>query len=393
MRILICSISTALGGMERRIEAETKLLTHLGHTVFVATPHFLKLAQWQRDIQVAGGKYIYWRPYKFIERQHLAAPFRWLALLSIPMLRYYKIDLAHIALPWNFFGISLAYVLSAANIPFVMGVHCKFDSKTLPKKSLPFAKQALRSLKGVYAVSAPVKDSFLRLYQDLIPATTPIEVIHNGIDTERYQPNATARRALRERLGFAEGGFVVMFCGRLDENKRPLFALNVFADFVANCPQGRLLIVGDGPEINVLKAKIDALKLQDKVILTGQVADTTPYYQASDCYLSTSGQIEGYSLTTAEALASGIPAVVPNDDVFTSVYGASIAVQRCNPDLLAEWCQALLSVAQLDAAARQLLSQSAQTFAQTHLSVELMNQKLTLFYENIASECSHSTPL
>ncbi len=184
-----------------------------------------------------------------------------------------------------------------------------------------------------------------------------------------------------------------MFCGRLDENKRPLLALNVFADFLANCPQGRLLIVGDGPEINVLKAQIGALKLQDKVILTGQVADTTPYYQASDCYLSTSGQIEGYSLTTAEALACGIPAVVPNDDVFTSVYGASTAVQRCNPADPHEWSEALLSVAQLDATARQLLNQSAQTFAQTHLSVELMNQKLTLFYENIASECSHSTPL
>ncbi|MDO8348537.1 MAG: glycosyltransferase [Rugosibacter sp.] len=386
MRILICSISTALGGMERRIEAETKLLTRLGHQVFVATPRFVKLAQWQRDIKAAGGKYIYWRPYKFIERQHLAAPFRWLARLSIPMLRYYKIDLAHIALPWNFFGISLAYVLSAANIPFVMGVHCKFDSKTLPKKSLPFAKQALRSLKGVYAVSAPVKDSFVRLYQDLIPATTPIEVIHNGIDTERYQPDANARQALRERLGFTGENFVVMFCGRLDAFKRPVFALQVFAEFVKSHPQGRLLIVGDGPELGALKTQIDALKLQDNVILTGQAANTAPYYQASDGYISTSVQIEGYSLTTAEALASGIPAVVPDDDVFNSVYGASTAVQRCNPADPAEWRQALLSVAQLDAAARQALGQLAQTFAKTHLSVEMMNQKLALFYENIASK-------
>lgn len=383
MKILICSISTALGGMERRIEAETKLLTRLGHQVFVATPRFIKLSQWQRDIKAAGGKYIYWRPYKFIERQHLAAPFRWLAQLSIPMLRYYKIDLAHIALPWNFVGISLAYVLSAAKIPFVLGVHCKFDSKTLPKKSLPFAKQALRSLKGVYAVSAPVKDSFIRLYQDLIPAATPIEVIHNGIDTERFQPNAAARQALRERLGFAKEDFVVMFCGRLDINKRPVFALQVFAEFVKSHPQGRLLIVGDGPEITALKTRIDTLKLQDKVILAGQVADTTPYYQASDCYLSTSGDIEGCPLATAEALASGIPAIVPNDEVFTSVYGASTAVQRCNPDVPAEWCQALLSVAQLDAAARQALSQSAQTFAQTHLSEDVMNQKLALFYEKM----------
>jgi glycosyltransferase involved in cell wall biosynthesis len=386
MQILICSISTALGGMERRIEAETKLLTRLSHQVFVATPRFVQLAQWQRDINAAGGKYIYWRPYKFIERQHLAAPFRWLARLSIPMLRYYKIDLAHIALPWNFVGISLAYVLSAANIPFVMGVHCKFDSKTLPKKSLPFAKQALRSLKGVYAVSAPVKDSFVRLYQDLIPAATPIEVIHNGIDTERYQPDVNARQALREHLGFAEGDFVVMFCGRLHIHKRPLFALQVFAEFVKSHPQGRLLIVGDGPEMAVLKAGIDALKLQDKVILTGQVADTAPYYQASDSYISTSLQIEGCPLATAEALACGLPAVVPNDEVFTSVYGAASAVQRCDAANPAEWSQALLSIAALDPVARQALSQAARAFAEKNLATEVMNQRLTLFYERIASE-------
>jgi glycosyltransferase involved in cell wall biosynthesis len=382
MKILICSISTALGGMERRIEAETKLLTRLGHQVFVATPRFVKLTQWQRDIKTAGGQYIYWQPYKFIERQHLAAPFRWLAQLSIPMLRYYKIELAHIALPWNFVGISLAYVLSAADIPFVMGVHCRFDSKTLPKKSLPFAKQALRSLKGVYTISAPVKDSFVRLYQDLIPAATPIEVIHNGIDTERFQPNADARQALRERLGFAKEDFVLMFCGRLDTIKRPVFALQVFAELVKSHPKSRLLIVGDGPELAALRTQIDALQLQDKVILAGQVANTAPYYQASDGYISTSAE-EGFSLTTAEALASGIPAVVPDDEVFNSVYGASTAVQRCNPAAPADWCQALLSVARLDTAARQTLGQAAQKFAKTHLSEEFMNQKLALFYENI----------
>ncbi|MBH1961493.1 MAG: glycosyltransferase [Rhodocyclales bacterium] len=383
MKILICSISSALGGMERRIETETRLLTRLGHEVFVSSTRFPRVSQWKADIHTAGGRYIYWRSYKFTERQHLAAPFRWLAQATIPLLRHYKIDLAHIALPWNFFGLSMAYVLSAANIPFVLGVHCKFDNKALPEKTFPFAKKALRRLKGVYAVSAPVKEAFVRLYRDLLPPSTPIDVIHNGIDIDRYKPDAATRQALRQRLGFTEDQFVLMFCGRLDAMKRPVFALQVFSEFVKSHPQSRLLIVGDGPELTALRTQIDALQLQDKVILAGQVANTALYYQASDGYISTSVQIEGFSLTTAEALASGIPAVVPDDEVFNSVYGASTAVQRCNPAAPADWCQALLSVAQLDTAARQTLGQAAQKFAQTHLSEEVMNQKLALFYENI----------
>jgi glycosyltransferase involved in cell wall biosynthesis len=177
-----------------------------------------------------------------------------------------------------------------------------------------------------------------------------------------------------------------MFCGRLDLVKRPVFALNVFAEFVAKHPQGCLLVVGDGPEMVALKTQIGALKLQDKVTLTGQVADTAPYYQASDCYISTSEQIEGCPLATAEALASGMPAVVPDDDVFTSVYGASTAVQRCNPADPAEWCQALLSLAVLDPSAIQPLRQEARSFAEKNLAIEVMNKNLTLFYEKIFSK-------
>jgi glycosyltransferase involved in cell wall biosynthesis len=377
--------------MERRIEAETKLLAQQGHQVFVATPHFPKLSQWQRDIRSAGGKYIYWRPYKFIERQHLAPPFRWLARLGVLMLRYYRIEFAHLALPWNFFGISLAYVLSAAKIPFVMAAHCKFDSKTLPPAALPLAKQALHSLRGVYAVSTPVKDAFLWLYQDLIPPGTPVEVIHNGIDTDRYRPDAAVRQALRERLSFTEEHFVALFCGRLDANKRPQFALHLFVELLVSHPQARLLVVGDGPEMTSLKAAIQGLKLQGKVILTGQVTDTAPYYQASDCYISCSSQIEGCPLATAEALASGIPAIVPDDDVFRSVYGASSAVQLCNPTDPAPWRQALLSLARQNAADRAALSEAARKFAEENLSVDIMNQKLAAFYEKVISLGQAST--
>ena len=382
MRILICSLPSAIGGMERRIEAEIRLLTKLGHEVLIASKDFSALNEWKSDLTNTGGRYIKWRPYKFIERQHFAAPFRWLALTTLPALRRQRIDFAHIAMPWNFVGLSMAYVLSKANIPFVFGVHSRFDNKCLPEKWRPLVTEALTSLIGGYAVSEPVKTAFVHLYEGLLPPSASIKTIHNGIDVMRFKPAPATRQNLRQHLGIAEEAFVILFCGRLDANKLPLFALRVFAEFVANHPQGRLLVVGDGPEMAAVKMQINALKLQNKVILTGQVSDPAPYYSASDCYLSTSA-LEGYSLTTAEALASGIPAVVPDDEVFNSVYGASTAVQRCNPAAPADWCQALLSVAQLDTAARQTLGQAAQKFAQTHLSEEVMNQKLVLFYENI----------
>lgn len=132
-----------------------------------------------------------------------------------------------------------------------------------------------------------------------------------------------------------------------------------------------------------LKTQMDTLHLQDKVILAGPFLDTAPFYAASDCYLLTSTTIEGFSLTTAEALASGLPVIAPNDDVFSSVYGAASAVQRCNATDSNEWSKALLSLALLDPSARQSLSQEARSFAEKNLATEVMNKNLTLFYENI----------
>ena len=383
MRILICSISSALGGMERRIEAEVRLLTAMGHEVLVATTWFPELEQWKLDIKRAGGRYVIWRPYKFMERLHLAAPFRWLALATLPALRREKIDFAHIAMPWNFVGVSMAYVLSKANIPFVVGVHCKFGQKVLPAHGQQVVRQSMSKLVGVYAVSEPVAGSFMRLYAGLLPPEICIDTVLNGIDLGRFKPDSQMRTRLRQCLRFDDSNFVVIFCGRLSPMKRPLFAVRVFAQFAAKCPKGRLLIVGDGAELAAMKAEIANLGLVDKVTFAGQVPDTSPYYASSDCYLSTSRNEEGCPLAVAEALASGLPALVPNDDIFSAVYGGCGAVQRCTQGRPEGWDDALLSVARLNDKSRQALSRNAQEFTTNNLSTDKMDDGLTAFYQSV----------
>ena len=393
MKILICSVSSALGGMERRIEAETRLLTALGHEVLVASPWFPALEQWKLDIEKAGGRYIVWRPYKFWERMHLAAPFRWLSLATLPILRREKIDVAHIAMPWNFVGMSMAHVLSKANIPFVVGVHGKFGKKVLAPRERLLLSRSTRKMIGGYAVSQPVNESFTSLYSGLLPEAAGINTIQNGIDITRFKPNPDARATVRQRLGFDSQHFVLNFCGRLDAMKRPMFALEVFAQLATSAPQSRFLVVGDGAEAASMKAEVAALGLADKVRFVGQVPDTATYYAASDCYLSTSrSNEEGCPLATAEALASGLPAVVPKDDIFSAVYGACGAVQQCAPGTPDHWTRALTSVASQDPIALQQLSSMAQQFVREHLSTEIMNRRLTDFYTSVFAQAGLGAP-
>lgn len=66
------------------------------------------------------------------------------------------------------------------------------------------------------------------------------------------------------------------------------------------------LAVGDGPQLEELKAK--ASDLEGCVIFTGRVGDTRPYYKAADLFLLCSIK-EGLSITTMEAMLMELPVV------------------------------------------------------------------------------------
>lgn len=386
MKILLCSVSLALGGVERRIVAEARLLSRLGHDVTVATPRFAGMTHWKNSVEDAGASHWHWYPYKFIERKHWAAPFRCLTMASLPSLRRRQFDFVRLSMPWSSVGLSMAYLLSHADIPFILSVHAKFDSRKLSFNERKFTKQALRRMVGGYAVSQTAQQHFMRLYGDLLPDSIELQTIRNGINTQHFRPDVSSRHAMRRRLGIANESLVVLFCGRLDELKQPRAALQAFARFAAHRPDATLLIVGDGPE----RAAIDQEKLSigaavaDRVIMVGQVPDTAPYYAASNVYLSTS-RTEAFSQTLAEGLASGLPAVVPDDDVHREIYGACDSVLHCERSVPSSWDAALKRIAMLDDDAYSKLATQARAYAQDHLSDKLMEKNLTIFYGNIFS--------
>lgn len=384
MKILLCSVSLALGGVERRMVAEAKLLGRLGHDVTVATPRFSGMAHWKNSVQASGASHWHWYPYKFIERKHWAMPFRCLTMASLPSLRRRQFDFVRLSMPWSSVGLSMAYLLSHADIPFILSVHAKFDSRKLSFNERKFTKQALRRMVGGYAVSQTARDHFMRLYGDLLPDSIELQAIHNGIDTQHFRPDVSNRHAIRRRLGISDESLVVLFCGRLDELKRPRAALQAFARFATHRPDATLLVVGDGPEgaaVEQEKLSLGAA-VADRVVMVGQVPDTAPYYAASDVYLSTS-QTEAFSQTLAEGLASGLPAVVPDDDVHREIYGACDAVQHCARSVPSAWDAALNRIARLDDASYSKLATQARAYAQVHLSEKLMEKNLTMFYDNI----------
>ncbi|MFJ2926562.1 glycosyltransferase [Streptomyces massasporeus] len=139
-----------------------------------------------------------------------------------------------------------------------------------------------------------------------------IEVVPNGIDVARFRFDAARRHDTRRRLGLPDDAYVIGAVGRLAPGKR--FGALIRA--LAQLPDDHwLLLVGGGPEEDVLRRTARAAGVADRVLFTGErpcVPDGTPGPDlpsltcAMDVLASPSPE-EAFGLAIVEALASGLP--------------------------------------------------------------------------------------
>lgn len=132
-------------------------------------------------------------------------------------------------------------------------------------------------------------------------------VISNGIDLDRFRPEAS-RGGAPARSG-ASGDPVVLFVGRLEQEKRVDDLLRAFAALPRWVP-GRLVYIGNGSRLGELRRLAVDLGVTDRVEFRGAVSDDQLRRAYADCAVFCApGIAELQSLVTLEALASGAPVV------------------------------------------------------------------------------------
>jgi glycosyltransferase involved in cell wall biosynthesis len=72
-----------------------------------------------------------------------------------------------------------------------------------------------------------------------------------------------------------------------------------------------LLIAGDGPNKEKIKAQIKEFGLEKRVLLVGEIADPTPLYFESKAFILPSST-EGSPISIVEAMAAGLPILASN---------------------------------------------------------------------------------
>jgi len=146
-----------------------------------------------------------------------------------------------------------------------------------------------------------------QLAAELGSRTDHVSVVHYGVDSA-FTPRPP-RADLLDRYGL-RGRPVVLYFGGLKPRKNLFFLLGLWKAVAAERPDARLLVAGGGPLLRSLKEHAERLGLQGRVAFTGYVpeAEKAEHFNLADVFLFPSA-MEGFGLTVAEAMASGLPVV------------------------------------------------------------------------------------
>ncbi len=140
--------------------------------------------------------------------------------------------------------------------------------------------------------------------------TAPIELIHNGVDLQRYDHQGPCC-TLREEYGLPAVGPIVGVVARLEPEKGHPTLLEAWPLVLAVVPDATLLVVGEGSRREALEAMSHELGIAGRVVFTGRRDDVPAVTAALDVAVLPSYR-EALGLTILEAMALSRPVVASN---------------------------------------------------------------------------------
>ncbi len=226
--------------------------------------------------------------------------------------------------------------------PFVLTQHNTFIEynsiwDTIEKlNDLAIGKQVLKEAQKIIAVSNATRNYVLSLGAD----PEKVTVLHNGVDLERFKPNAQMREETRKKLGIHPEETVALTVRRLVYKNGIDTLIEAARTAIQRNRSLVFLVIGTGPDFNEVKAKINQLGIGRNFKLAGFIADADlpAYYNAADFFVLPSKSGEGLPLVGLEAMACGLPLVATDvggiGEVLIPDYGRLVPPRA--PEAMAE---------------------------------------------------------
>jgi glycosyltransferase involved in cell wall biosynthesis len=208
-------------------------------------------------------------------------------------------------------------------------------------------------------------------------------VIHNGIDCTLFRPSGD--RSARAELGVEPDDWLIGAVGNLRDPKDYPTFLRAAALLSQKSERYKFVIVGAGDAR--IQGELEALRrelgLGERLRFAGFRSDIERVLNALDVYALSSSS-EGFSLTTTQAMACGVPVVAtrsggPEEIVTHNESGILVAARA--PGELADAIEGLCR----DEARRRAFGQAGRERVLREFSIDAMVSGYSALYETVAS--------
>ena len=190
------------------------------------------------------------------------------------------------------------------NIKLITTPHFDLSQKPLWMRWLD---RALKNIDSVSTAESVSTYNYLRDIQHYPPQKTLL--IGNSVKKSLFFKDNSVRKKMRKAQGFKDGDIVFISVARLAAVKNPKGLLYAFEKILPNCPQAKLVYVGEGEERESLEKLIKEKDLSKKILLTGEQKNINDWLNMADVFVLFSKE-ESLPLALLEAQQVGLPCIV-----------------------------------------------------------------------------------
>ncbi len=249
---------------------------------------------------------------------------------AVNKIRSWKLDVIHSQTEFAI-GTFARLIAKQYNIPLVHTYHTLYEDYIYYITKGYFdrsSKKVVEYLTKFYCETTATElivptNKIYKLFKEKYKFEKNINIIPTGIEVERFfkeKIDASEVEDLRKHLKLSKKDFIILFVGRLAEEKNITFLLEAQKELRKVHNNIKLVIVGDGPDKEKYEEYVEELGLVGNVIFTGKTAweDMPYYYQIADAF-ATASKTETQGLTVIEAMAANVVPVCMRDEAFLSM--------------------------------------------------------------------------
>lgn len=261
------------------------------------------------------------------------------------------------------------YMGSAKKIAWV---HSKLTEKDIRQhfRSCKEARKCYSKFDEICMVSLDVKGAFLQLFPKVDNNRT--FVIHNVNDTDKM----ISRSLEKINYSISREKINAVIVGKLTKSKGVFRILKAFEKYPNELKKLHIYFIGDGPDKENFRKKIEERKLEKNITLVGY--ENNPYQWIKKCdFLICPSYAEGLSTAVTEALVLGTPVLATDCGGMEELLGNSeygVIVDN-RDEALIEGIKRMVCDEEL----RNRMKEKASERGKIFLKKEVVNQTIDLF--------------